>query len=67
MPNTCNVSKLLWLITLSIITWINNGFARVKSWTIKLAARTCINIFLFLFRTGKNHLGPNSFLGVVFV
>ena len=61
------MSRLLWFITLSMITWINKGFARVNNLTTKLAARTCNNIFLFLLRTGKNHLGPNSFLGVVFL
>ena len=43
MPSTCKVSRLRWLITLSMITWISRGLARVNSCTTKLAASTWIS------------------------
>ena len=44
IPRICSVSRLRWAITLSMITWIKRGLARLKSCTTKEASSTCSNM-----------------------
>ena len=39
-PRICSVSMLRWAITLSMITWISKGLARLNSCTTKEASST---------------------------
>ena len=65
MPSTCRVSRLRWLITLSMITWISRGLARLNSCTTKEATSTCSRMPRWRCNAGQNQAKLKRCSGVL--